>query len=106
MKTIAIGNNVISEKSVAQSANGKYVIEVDSNTNKSEIKKQIKQLYKVKVKSVNSLNYPAKKTTFKQKAGTTKAVKRMIVTLEKGQKISDFEFDTKEDKQEKKKIKK
>ncbi|MFH1749397.1 MAG: 50S ribosomal protein L23 [bacterium] len=106
MKKIAIGNNILSEKSVAQSANGKYVIEVDSNANKPEIKKQIQQLFKVKVKGVNSLNYPAYKTTFKQKAGKSKAVKRMVVTLEKGQKISEFEFDTKEDKDSKKNPKK
>jgi len=106
MKKVAVGNNIISEKSVAQSAIGKYVIEVDSDTNKSEIRKQIQQLFKVKVKSVNSLNYPALKTTFKRMTGKTKAVKRMVVTLEKGQKIPEFEFDTKEEKSSKKTTKK
>ncbi len=99
-------DNIISEKAVGQSTTGKYVIEVAPKASRPEIKKQIEKLFKVKVKKINSLNYPAKSKNFRRIPGKTKATKRMIITLVPGQKIKEFEFDTKEEKENKKEKKK
>jgi len=96
MERIILGNNIISEKSVNQTTAGKYVVEVLGKTNKSEIKKEIEKRFKVKVIKVNSLNYSGKKRIFRRIPGQSKLQRRMLITLGAGQKIRDFEFDTKE----------
>ena len=53
---------VITEKSMAESAEKKYVFEVAPSANKIEIKQAIAEIFGVKVKSVNTV-----KTKGKQK---------------------------------------
>jgi large subunit ribosomal protein L23 len=88
------GRTIISEKAVTLSEAGKYTVVVDRRSTKPEIKKEIESLYKVKVRKVNTLNYPGKQKTFKGVRGITSAVKRMIVSLAPGQRIKELEFDT------------
>ena len=56
-------------------------------SSKSEIKKSIEELFKVKVKSVNTLRRKGKTTNFKNVKGKSKDFKHAIITLEEGQSI-------------------
>lgn len=77
----------ISEKATKLSEDGKYVFKIYSQTNKSEIKKAIANLYGVAVKDVNIINIKTKKRLLRGKEGKKHGYKKAIVTLEKGHKI-------------------
>jgi large subunit ribosomal protein L23 len=77
----------ISEKATKLSENEKYVFKIYSQTNKSEIKKAIANLYGVAVKDVNIINIKTKKRLLRGKEGKKHGYKKAIVTLEKGHKI-------------------
>jgi large subunit ribosomal protein L23 len=78
---------VITEKSSMLSESNKVVFKVGMNSSKSDIKKSIEELFKVKVKSVNTLRRKGKKTNFKNVKGKRKDFKHAIITLEEGQTI-------------------
>ena len=65
----------------------KYVFEVDKRANKSEISKAIEQVYKVKVKDVNTMIMSGKWRKVRFKPGKTPDWKKAIVTLRQGDKI-------------------
>ena len=71
---------IVSEKSYSLMDEGKYTFEVDPDSNKTEIKIAIEQIFNVKVTSVNTLN----------RQGKRKDIKRAIVTLAAGQSIDVF----------------
>lgn len=77
----------ITEKSSSLAADNKYVFNVVGNTNKTEIKKAVEKIYKVKVLSVNILNMPSKKRRVGRTIGTKSGFKKAVVTLPKDQKI-------------------
>jgi large subunit ribosomal protein L23 len=77
----------ITEKSTDLGVAGQYVFMVQSGATKPEIKKAIRELYKVDVISVNTVNRPAKTKRFrgiKRKQGD---YRKAIVTIKEGQKI-------------------
>lgn len=83
---------VISEKStaLAEVAN-RYVFKVDNDATKTEIKQAVEQLFKVKVKAVNTIvmhgkNKRAGRFEFKRSNW-----KKAIITLAQGQKIELFQ---------------
>jgi len=83
---------VISEKStaLAEVAN-RYVFKVESSATKTEIKEAVEQLFKVKVKAVNTIvmhgkNKRAGRFEFKRSNW-----KKAIITLNPGQKIELFQ---------------
>ena len=78
---------VITEKSSMLSESNKVVFKVGMKSSKSEIKKSIEELFKVKVKSVNTLRRKGKRTNFKNIKGKRKDFKHAIITLEEGQSI-------------------
>jgi large subunit ribosomal protein L23 len=78
---------VITEKATAASEANQVIFKVRQDASKPDIKKAIEQLFKVKVKSVNTLNRKGKNKTFRGVAGRQSAVKKAIVTLEEGQTI-------------------
>lgn len=78
---------IITEKAMNLSASGKYVFEVAPKTNKTEIKKAIKLLYKVNPIKVNIIKVKGKKVQYGKARGRTKNWKKAIVTLKKGEKI-------------------
>lgn len=82
---------LVTEKSTMLASHGKYVFSVAPKTNKIEVKKAIEALYGVKVDGVNILNQRGKIVFFAGKMGKRKNVKKAIVTLAKGQKITVFE---------------
>ena len=71
----------------------KYGFVVKPDANKIEIKKEVEELYKVKVISVNTLRYAGKRSSRYTRAGLIKgqkpAFKKAIVTLKEGDTI-DF----------------
>ena len=89
---------VVSEKSIDQSAKGRYTFRVHPDANKIQIKAAIEELYatdKVTVVSVNVLTTKAKEKSRGTKRGRIKGYtspwRKAIVTLAAGQKIQFFE---------------
>lgn len=78
----------VTEKATNLNALGKYVFVVRNKASKAEIKKAVKEAYKVDVVTVNVVNRPPKK---KRMGGTMKGsqegYRKAIVTLKAGQKI-------------------
>ena len=73
---------VITETSMDMAANRKYVFRVLKNASKPEIKYAVEEVFKVKVKDVNTISMPGKKKRLgARKQGTTAAWKKAIVTL-------------------------
>ena len=64
-----------------------YTFLVDKRSNKIEIKRAVQEIYKVKVKDVNTMILPGKLRRVRFQVGYTPDYKRAIVTLEEGEKI-------------------
>lgn len=77
----------ISEKSVSQNSNGKYVFEVYSRANKISIASAIETTYGVKVEKVNKITVPAKKRRYRRIEGKKSSYNKAVVTLKQGQEI-------------------
>ena len=82
-----IRSPVITEKSTAASEQDKIVFNVTRDATKPEIKAAVEELFKVKVKSVNTLVRKGKNKRFRGIKGRTSDVKKAIVTLADGQSI-------------------
>lgn len=82
---------IVSEKATMINAANKYSFAVALNTNKSEIKKAVKQIYGVTPINVNIINQVGKTVRFRQKSGRTSNYKKAIVTLKKGDSIRIYE---------------
>jgi large subunit ribosomal protein L23 len=82
-----IRSPVITEKSTAASEQDKVIFKVARNATKGDIKAAVEALFKVKVKSVNTLVRKGKKKRFRGILGRQSDIKRAIVTLEEGQSI-------------------
>lgn len=80
----------ISEDTMNKQAEGKYVFEVSVAANKTEVAKAITALYGTDVTGVNMLNYKKKAKKFRGYTGQTKAFKKAVVTVKKGQSIELF----------------
>ena len=72
---------IITEKSMSAVADKKYVFKVARDAGKIEIKKAIVEIFKVKVKSVNTINVKGKEKRMGVHVGKTAAYKKAIVTL-------------------------
>ncbi len=75
------------EKAVRAKTDNQYVFMVKSSANKSEIKKAVKELYKVDAVAVNTLNRRAKSKRFYGTKTAHNGFKKAFVTLKKGQSI-------------------
>lgn len=78
---------VITEKSTLVSEHNQVVFQVPLDATKPAIKKAVEDLFKVKVKSVNTLRTKGKTKRFKGKLGIRSDVKKAVVRLEEGQSI-------------------
>jgi len=78
---------VITEKMSMLGPYNKYAFKVDSHANKIDIKKAIEEVYKVKVKKVNTIKIKGKKRRVRWQEGRTAGWKKAIVTLKPGDKI-------------------
>lgn len=77
---------LVTEKSTSLMELGKYSFEVDTKANKVEIKKAVEELFKVKVKEVNTIRITGKMKRMGAFIGRRPSWKKAIVTLEEGSK--------------------
>lgn len=78
---------IVTEKSTALSEHNKVTMSVALDATKPEIKKALESLFKVKVKSVNTLRVKGKTKRFKGIKGQRSDRKKAIVTLAEGQSL-------------------
>ncbi|EQD32297.1 50S ribosomal protein L23 [mine drainage metagenome] len=78
---------VVTEKATVDTQNGHYAFKVAKQSTKHDIKLAVETLYKVKVKSVNTLNQKGKVKRFRGRLGRRSDVKKAIVCLLEGQTI-------------------
>lgn len=77
----------ISEKTFNLSQEDKYVFIVSDGSNKTEIKKAVKNIYGVSVVSVNIINIHSRMKRFRGRMGLKSGYRKAIVKLAKGHKI-------------------
>lgn len=75
------------EKATTYEPRGKYLFLVAEGANKPQIKRAVEEIYKVKVKDVNTFIATGKMKRVRQELGRTPDLKKAIVTLKEGQKI-------------------
>ena len=82
---------VITEQSMADVADKKYVFEVAIDANKTEIKAAVEEIFGVKVSKVNTVRMQGKvKRTGAYPAGRRAAYKKAVVTLTADSKTIEF----------------
>ncbi len=82
---------IITEKSMSQTENMRYVFEVDKAANKIEIAKAVEEIFGVKVTKVNTLNMQGKlKRTGRYPQGRRASWKKAMVTLSADSKPIEF----------------
>ena len=82
-----IRSPLVTEKATIQAESDKVVFNVLKTADKAEIKAAVEALFKVKVKSVNTLIRKGKVKRFRGFVGKQDDVKKAVVTLEAGQRI-------------------
>ena len=82
---------VISEKSYALIAEGKYTFRVHERAHKTEIGRAVEQIFGVHVASVHTSKVRAKPKRRGLKRGQTRAWKKAVVQLGPGERIELFE---------------
>jgi len=75
------------EKSTQYEPDAKYLFLVDIKANKIQVKRAVEQLYKVKVRDVNTFVSAGKLKRVRHQLGRTPETKKAVVTLQAGQKI-------------------
>jgi large subunit ribosomal protein L23 len=82
---------VITEKSMAGTATQQYTFEVHSSASKTQIKSAIREIFKVTVVKINTVNVGGKTKNFARRgvrtSGKQSDWKKAIITLAAGQKI-------------------
>ena len=82
---------IITERSMVDVANKKYVFEVAKDAGKVEIKKAVEELFPgTKVKKVNTLNVRGQKRRQGANVGYTPSWKKAVVTLTQDSKEIEF----------------
>ena len=80
----------ITEKAIDLQTKNQYTFRVLSDSNKTEIKKTIEQLYNVDVLSVKIIKVPRKRRRVGKVSGWRKGYKKAIIRVGKGQKIEEL----------------
>jgi large subunit ribosomal protein L23 len=78
---------VVTEKSTRGIEHNQVTFKIRKDATKPEVKTAVEELFKVKVKAVNTLNQKGKVKRFKGRLGQRSDVKKAIVTLEEGHSI-------------------
>ncbi|MCJ7612831.1 MAG: 50S ribosomal protein L23 [Candidatus Aminicenantes bacterium] len=82
---------VITEKSSwLKESNREVCFEVSPRANKTEIKKAVETLFKVKVESVHTQRYQGKVKRVGRNSGLTRSWKKAFVKLREGEKMIEF----------------
>ena len=82
---------LITEKSTALQAYGKYAFEVAGEANKPQIKQAVEKAFKVEVTAVNVMMVAGKRRRLGRRQLPAHPWKKAIVTLKPGDKIELFE---------------
>ena len=82
-----IKSPIMTEKSTNLNQFNKYSFFVSKNSNSLEIKQAIENIFKVKVKKVNTLIVKGKRKAFRGTIGRRSNYKKAFITLEDGQTI-------------------
>jgi len=82
-----IRSPVITEKATLASEANQVIFKVAKSATKPEIKAAVEQLFKVKVKAVNTLRRKGKTKRFRGQIGKRSDVKKAYVTLDEGHSI-------------------
>ncbi|MEX2029067.1 MAG: 50S ribosomal protein L23 [Candidatus Paceibacterota bacterium] len=85
--TNIIKNPRVTEKASFAQERNVYIFDISSSVNKTEIKKEIFMLYKVKPVKVNVLRVPKKNIMSKGKKGVRGGGRKALVYLKAGDKI-------------------
>jgi len=72
---------IITENSMDMAADKKYAFKVAKDSNKTEIRKAIEEIFDVEVAKVNVVNVSGKKKRLGRTFGTTSSYKKAVVTL-------------------------
>ena len=78
---------VITEKSTLLSEDNKVVFRVPLEATKKDVAEAVEELFKVKVKAVNTIRTKGKTKRFRGVLGRREDVKKAVVTLEEGHSI-------------------
>ena len=82
---------IITEQSMEDTAEKKYVFQVATDANKIEIAKAVEEIFGMKVAKVNTINMQGKmKRMGAQPAGRRKSWKKAMVTLTEDSKSIEF----------------
>ena len=81
---------VVSEKSYGLLDEGKYTFLVAPDSNKTQIRLAVEEVFRVKVANVNTINRPGKRRRTRYGWGKRPDTKRAIVTLADGDRIDIF----------------
>ena len=82
---------IVTEKSMMAMEENKYTFKVRKDSNKTEIKKAIEELFNVDVVKVNTMNVKGKVKRLGKNEGKRADWKKAIVKLAPGSKIELFE---------------
>ncbi|MGH2923533.1 MAG: 50S ribosomal protein L23 [Solirubrobacterales bacterium] len=82
---------VVSEKSYALMADGKYTFRVHDRAHKTEIAQAVEEVFDVKVRAVRTSKVKAKPKRRGLHAGKSRAWKKAVVQLAPGDRIELFE---------------
>ena len=75
------------ESTILMHSKNQYVFRVDPRANKNQIRDAVEEMFKVKVVSVNTMNYDGKLMRRGRTVGRRSRWKKAIVTLQLGQTI-------------------
>jgi large subunit ribosomal protein L23 len=78
---------LVTEKSTLASEHNQVVFKVPLDASKPEIKAAVEDLFKVKVKAINTLRLKGKTKRFRGRPGKRSDIKKAYVTLEEGHNI-------------------
>jgi large subunit ribosomal protein L23 len=82
---------VVSEKSYALMADGKYTFRVDDRSHKTQIAKAVEEIFEVRVTEVRTMKVRAKPKRRGLHSGRTRSWKKAVVKLAPGDRIELFE---------------
>lgn len=80
----------ITEKSHNGIADNKYTFRISKDATKKQVKTAIEGFYKIKVEKISVVNLKPKWRSYGRYGGSKAAIRKAIVTLEKGAKIELF----------------
>ena len=72
---------IITENSMDMAADKKYAFKVAKDSNKTEVRKAIEEIFGVEVAKVNIVNVSGKRKRLGRTFGTTSSYKKAVVTL-------------------------